>query len=154
MTKRVLTQAQAGEIRRLRSELNDWNEPKWTGAEIALHVGCSESTVWRVIGKQAAYAKMGRVEPGGLSMEMAHAAVALTGGNSVLDAEAAASQARFLAQLTAEPLAETPAPVRTPPPSPLDGADTPSETDGSATASLAERARAYNLDIEQLRKVP
>ena len=46
------------------------------------------------------------------------------------------------------------APLRTPPPSPLDGADTPSETDGSATASLADRARAYNLDIEQLRKLP
>ena len=76
MTKRVLTQFAAGEIRRLRAELNEWREPRWTGMEIAAAVGVSESTVWRVLGKQAAYAKMGKADAGGLSMEAASAALA------------------------------------------------------------------------------
>lgn len=148
MTKRVLTQMQAGEIRRMRAELNDWGEPKWTGAEIAHRIGCSESTVWRVLTKQAAYAKMGKVEPGGLSFEAAHAALVLAPETPGLQDGAAASQARFIAMLR-EP--EEAAPVAKPPLSPLDGADVPSEVSGSVAASLADRAKAYDLDIEQLR---
>lgn len=94
MTRRVLTQFAAGEIRRLRAEMNDWGEPKWTGLEIATATNVSESTVWRVLGKQAAYAKMGKVAPGGLSMEMAAAALA-NAPAAGLDAQADASLARL-----------------------------------------------------------
>lgn len=150
MSRRILTQMQAGEIRRMRAELDDWGAPKWTGTEIAVHVGVSESTVWRVLNKQAAYAKMGKVEPGGLSFEAASAALTLAPVTG-MEAEIAASQAR-LQQLLAQP--DAMAAVRTPPPSPLDGGDAPAETDGKATSTLAERARAYDVDIELLRKLP
>lgn len=149
MVKRVLTQMQAGEIRRLRLEKNDWGEPLYTGAEIAAAVGVSESTVWRVLNKQAAYAKMGKVEKGGLSMESASVALTLSGFQG-LEGEAAASANRVLERLQ-QGGAEEP-PRRAPPPSPLDGADTPAETEGGSIASLNERAAAYGLDIERLRR--
>lgn len=103
MVKRVMTQFTAGEVRRLREELNEWGEPKWTGVEIAVVLGVSESTVWRVLSRQAAYAKMGKVEHGGLTMEVAAAAMANSGGGAGqgLDAAAAASEERFLAKLAA-----------------------------------------------------
>lgn len=58
MTKKVLTAAAAMECKRLRAELNDWGEPAWTGAQIAVRLGVSEATVWRALKKQAAYAKL------------------------------------------------------------------------------------------------
>ena len=42
-------------------------------------------------------------------------------------------------------------PHRAPPPSPLDGADAPAETEGASLSKLNERAAAYGLDIERLR---
>ena len=58
MSKKILTPAAAGEIRRLRDEVDEWGEPCWSGAQIADKLGVSESTVWRVIRKQAAYARV------------------------------------------------------------------------------------------------
>ena len=147
MAVRKLTQMQCGEIRRLRAELNEWREPKWTGLQIAVAVGCSEGTVWRVLGKQAAYATMTKVEPGGLSFEAAGAALTLAPVNG-MEEEIAASQARFLARLS-RPTPD--APTRAVPPSLLDGADTPSETAGEGLSALEERARTYGVDIEKLR---
>ena len=149
MVKRVLTQMQAGEIRRMRLELNDWGDPKWTGAEIAAAIGVSESTVWRVLNKQAAYAKMGKLEKGGLSMEAASAALTLSGFTGMHD-EAAASAARVMERLK-QPLPEVPGLGRAPPPDPLDGGDAPTEVAGGLGA-LNERAAAYGLDIEKLRR--
>jgi transcriptional regulator with XRE-family HTH domain len=57
--KKVLTPAAVGEIWRLREELDDWGEPKWSGEQIAEQIGVSESTVWRVLRKKAAYRKEG-----------------------------------------------------------------------------------------------
>lgn len=148
MTKRVLTQMQAGEIRRLRAEMNDWGEPRYTGAEIAAAVGVSESTVWRVLNKQAAYAKMGRVEGGGLSMESASAALTLSGFKG-MEAEAEASAQRVLERLKQGEAADSG--HRDPPPSPLEGADAPAETEGASLSKLNERAAAYGLDIDRLR---
>lgn len=109
MVKRVLTQWQAGEIRRLRLEKNEWGDAKWTGMEIAVSLGISESTVWRVLNKQAAYAKMGKVEPGGLSMEMAAAALA-NAPVAGMEKEAQDSYQRLQERLT----------KLVPPPSPID----------------------------------
>lgn len=148
MTKRVLTQMQAGEIRRLRLERNDWGEPLYTGAEIAAAVGVSESTVWRVLNKQAAYAKMGKVEKGGLSMESASAALTLSGFKG-LDREAEESAQRMMERLQQNEAAD--AGHRAPPPSPLEGADAPAETEGASLSKLNERAAAYGLDIDRLR---
>ena len=151
MTKRVLTQMQCGDIRRLRAEVDDWGQPKWTGLQIAAKVGCSESTVWRVIGKQAAYADMRKVPGGGLSMESAHAAISLNPG-TVDESLVAASLARFQQLRTMPEAGERERELmRSPPPSPLDGADAPSEVDGSALATLESRAAAFGLDIEKLR---
>ena len=58
MSKRALTPAAAMEIKRLRTERNDWGEAKWSAAEIAEKLGVSESTVWRVLKKRAAYSAM------------------------------------------------------------------------------------------------
>ena len=68
-------------------------------------------------------------------------------------AEAERSLARVQAMLSDQPpavMAQT-ARVVAPPPSPLDGADAPSEVDGSALATLESRAQAFGLDIEKLR---
>jgi len=150
MVKRVLTQMQAGEIRRMRLELNDWGDPKWTGAEIAAAIGVSESTVWRVLNKQAAYAKMGKLEKGGLTLEAASAALTLSGFEGLKD-EAAASAARVMERLK-QPLPEVPGLERAPPPDLLAGGDSPAEAEGSALGALNERAAAYGLDIEKLRR--
>jgi len=150
MTKRVLTQMQVGEIRRMRLIKNEWDEPLYTGAEIAAAVGVSESTVWRVLNKQAAYAKMGGLEKGGLSMEAASVALTLSGFNG-LKSEAAASAARVMERLK-QPLSETPGLERAPPPDPLDGGDAPTEVEGSGLGALNERAAAYGLDIDKLRR--
>jgi len=96
--KRVMTQFTAGEVRRMRAEVNEWGEPKWTGVEIAVALGVSESTIWRVLNKQAAYEKMGRVEPGGLTMEAAAAAAANSPGAG-LEKKVAASLARLQGML-------------------------------------------------------
>ncbi len=69
-------------------------------------------------------------------------------------AEAERSLARVQAMLADKPQPTSVIPagrVVTPPPSPLDGADAPSEVDGSALATLESRAAAVGLDIEKLR---
>jgi hypothetical protein len=52
---KVLTPGQVEQIFRLREELDEWGEPKWSGAYIAEQMGVSESTVWRVLTRRAAY---------------------------------------------------------------------------------------------------
>lgn len=95
MARKVLTQFAAGEVRRMRAEVDEWGDPLWTGLEISIKLGISESTVWRVLNKQAAYAKMGLVEKGGLTMEMAHAALVLNPATGI-DEAAKASEAAML----------------------------------------------------------
>lgn len=54
---KALTPNAVVEIWRLREELDDWGEPKWSGAFIAAQLGVSEATIWRVLKKRAAYAE-------------------------------------------------------------------------------------------------
>ena len=68
-------------------------------------------------------------------------------------AEAARSLARVQAMLADEPVEAPAMPRAAPPPSPLEGADVASEVSGASEA-LQARARAYNVDIEQLRAKP
>lgn len=142
MSKRSLTPLQAGEIRRLRAEVNDWGEPKWTGAEIARAIGCSESTVWRVLGGTAAY---GKPRPtSGMTMELAAASLAVGGGEAAgLDAAAEASMRRLQEKL-----------ARPVPPSALDdGEPAAAESAGASEglSALQRTAAKYGLDIEKLR---
>jgi len=66
--------------------------------------------------------------------------------------EAERSLARVQAMLSDKPAVVAPtARVMAPPPSPLDGADAPSEVDGSALSTLESRAAAFGLDVEKLR---
>lgn len=60
---KALNPAQVAQIFRLREEKDDWGDPKWSGAYIAEQLGVSESTVWRVLTKRAAYTvkKGGRI---------------------------------------------------------------------------------------------
>ena len=46
-------------IWKLRDEKDGWGDPKWSGAYIAEQLGVSESTIWRVLTKRAAYAVKG-----------------------------------------------------------------------------------------------
>lgn len=140
MSKRSLTPLQAGEIRRLRAEVNDWGEPKWTGAEIARAIGCSESTVWRVIGQTAAY---GKPRPtSGMTMELAAASLAVGGGDtSALDSAAEASMKRLQERL-----------ARPAPKSALDDDEPADAAEPSEGLSALQRTAAkYGLDIEKLR---
>lgn len=147
--RRVLTQMQAAEVRRLRAEKNDWDEPRYTGLEIAVAVGVSEATVWRVLSKQAAYAKMGKVEPGGISMEAASVALTLAPVKG-LEAEAQASLARVRAMLAEGQV----------PPSALEetapalGSSSAEEELRSGLAQLNARAREMGIDLDRLRNVP
>jgi len=111
MVRRVMTQFTAGEVRRLRAEVDDWGDPKWTGTEIAVALGVSESTVWRVLNKQAAYEKMGKVDKGGLSMEMAAAALAISPSTG-MDEAARASEEKMKAWLEKGMVKEEAAPTR------------------------------------------
>ena len=56
---RVLTPAAVGEVYRMREQLDEWGEPKWSAAHIAGQLGVSEATIWRVLKKRAAYGKKG-----------------------------------------------------------------------------------------------
>jgi len=69
-------------------------------------------------------------------------------------AEAERSLARMQAMLADIPPEVTVqiAPPKAPPPSPLDGADTPSEVEGEGLNTLESRAAAFGLDIEKLRR--
>jgi len=69
-------------------------------------------------------------------------------------AEAERSLARVQALLADKPQLAAVIPagrVLTPPPSPLDGADAPSEVEGEGLNALESRAAAFGLDIEKLR---
>jgi len=56
---RVLTPTAVGEVYRMREQLDEWGEPKWSAAHIATQLGVSEATIWRVLKKRAAYGKKG-----------------------------------------------------------------------------------------------
>jgi hypothetical protein len=53
---KALTPQAVVEIHRLREVMDDWGEPKFSGAFIAAQLGVSEATIWRVLKKRAAYA--------------------------------------------------------------------------------------------------
>ena len=96
---KVLTPAAVVEIHRMREVLDEWGEPKFSGAHIAEQLGVSEATIWRVLKKRAAYAL------GKNSGQMEARFDAMTrdtlGAGSMnrpdLDAAAAASLAKVLA---------------------------------------------------------
>lgn len=56
MGKKAITPAMAARIVELRLEKDGWGEQKWSCAAIAAQLGVSESTVWRVDSRRAAYA--------------------------------------------------------------------------------------------------
>jgi hypothetical protein len=56
---KVLTPAAVGEVYRMREQLDEWGEAKWSAAHIATQLGVSEATIWRVLKKRAAYGKKG-----------------------------------------------------------------------------------------------
>lgn len=58
MGKRILTPSAAAEILRLRAMQDEWGDALHTGFDIAGILGVSEATVWRVIKRQAAYARV------------------------------------------------------------------------------------------------
>jgi transcriptional regulator with XRE-family HTH domain len=66
----------------------------------------------------------------------------------LLRVQAQVQQAPELAGMAAEVAGK---PYRAPPPSPLEGADAPGETEGASLSKLNERAAAYGLDIDRLR---
>lgn len=66
----------------------------------------------------------------------------------LLRIQAQVQQTPELAEMAGEVAA---VPRRTPPPSPLEGADAPVETEGASLSKLNERAAAYGLDIDRLR---
>jgi hypothetical protein len=57
MARKILTPQNVQTIMDMRSIVDEWGEPRYTGTELAVHLGVSESTIWRVIKKQAAYQK-------------------------------------------------------------------------------------------------
>ena len=67
-------------------------------------------------------------------------------------AEAERSLARVQAMLADKPAPVVGSVVRPPPPDPLDGGDAPTEVEGSALGTLNDRAAAYGLDIDKLRR--
>lgn len=67
------------------------------------------------------------------------------------EAEAARSLAQLTTRLADVGVAAAPRAMSAPPPSPLEGADAPAETEGASLSKLNERAAAYGLDIDRLR---
>ena len=132
--KKVLSPAAVSEIWRLREELDDWGGPKWSGEYIASQLGVSESTVWRVLRKRAAYRTEG---PAAQALARAQAMEADTLGvermvRPDLDARARESAKLMMKRLgPVDPLSE--------------------EGDGSGLSELEARAQAYGVDIERLR---
>jgi transcriptional regulator with XRE-family HTH domain len=53
--RKTLTPRQVEGIKKLRAEVDDWGEPKWTQEYIAEAFGVSSSTVWRVLNAKAGY---------------------------------------------------------------------------------------------------
>jgi hypothetical protein len=100
MAKKVLTPEAAGHIRRMREQVDGWGDPLHSAQAIALELGVSESTVWRVIKQTAAYSGRAAVVTGRAAMLQALETVAK---NAEPTEEAiAASQERFLALLQKE----------------------------------------------------
>lgn len=99
---KALTPTAVVEIHRLREELDDWGEPKYSGAYIAEQLGVSEATIWRVLKKRAAYAT--NKKSNGQDIARFDAMVRDTLGAAEqerpdLDAAAIASQAKLLASM-------------------------------------------------------
>jgi hypothetical protein len=170
--KKALNVEQVAMIHTLRRELDCWGEPKWSGEYIAQQIGVSESTVWRVLRKRAAYApEVG--EKRMLALEMDTLKV-LERADPEMEKRAAESLARVLAgqnkaptwgdeQLTdaartrlalfrdvaqAERLVDRPTAVkRVPPPSPLDGGGGGiDETAGTGVAALGTAKASVLVD--------
>ncbi len=97
---KVLTPAAVVEIHRMREVLNEWGEPKFSGAHIAEQLGVSEATIWRVLKKRAAYAA-GRKGSGQTEARFDAMTRDTLGAGGMdrpdLDAAAAASLAKMLA---------------------------------------------------------
>lgn len=142
---KVLTPGQVEQIFRLREELDEWGEPKWSGAYIAEQMGVSESTVWRVLTRRAAY---GVKKAGRQAAEKAQWS-ALLNDSFELEGKAAPaglaqaakeSEQRFMQQLARERAARYGArvavpevlvqelpPVRKAPLSPMEGGEYPGD---------------------------
>ena len=100
---KVLTPQAVMEIHRMREELNEWEEPKYSGAHIAEQLGVSEATIWRVLKKRAAYStgKAGNGQVAARFDAMSRDTLgAMQQNRPELDAAAAASEARMLARLS------------------------------------------------------
>jgi IS30 family transposase len=102
VSKKIVTPELAGEISRLREEVDGWGDKKWSCAAIAEKLGLSESTVWRVDTRRAAYAGKNRV--GDAKRAEARWAALLDGTlpletTSVDDAAVAASLAKLTGML-------------------------------------------------------
>jgi hypothetical protein len=104
MSKKMLTPGMVREIQRLRAELNEWGEAKFTGADIAQVLGISESTVWRVVRKKAAYARIDlALTPKHIELSNATAALqAMEGGSPPMSPAAEESLRRVQALLKAD----------------------------------------------------
>ena len=132
MTKKTLTPEKVEWIKKLRSELDGWGEPKWTQDYIAEAVGVSSSTVWRVLNEKAAYAltkeqkKMKQINAGWDALERdAFGATEMV--DSRLEAAAAESQERLLKMLEKQ----------------MEGGEKRIEL---TTPEVLERARAYGAE--------
>ena len=149
---KVLSPAAVEQVHKWRDEVDEWGEPRYSGAWIAGELGVSESTVWRVLKQRTAY---GRVRRQGVMTEKLFGVMERDGlkmeGTERPDlvAAAEASQARFLAGLRAkreeiehvtpalqEKAAMLGAGVRLPPMSLLDGGDVEDEAGGSGLQAL------------------
>lgn len=98
MSKKILTPGNVQAILRMRAIQDDWGDPRYTGSDIAIELGVSESTVWRVIKQQAAYAK--RVAPSqGETRVSLDAALEAVKGVEVPEEEIQSSIARLQADI-------------------------------------------------------
>jgi len=55
MGKKAISPEMAVRIYELREVLDEWGDHKWSCGAIAKQLGVSESTIWRVVAKRAAY---------------------------------------------------------------------------------------------------
>jgi hypothetical protein len=105
---KVLNPAQVAQIFKLREELDDWGDPKYSGAYIAEQLGVSEATVWRVLKKRAAYTvkKGGKQAAEDARWNALNTEAFGTGADAAeLARKAAESEARMLALMNGAPKA-------------------------------------------------
>ena len=107
MAKKAVSSEMAERIFELRQEVDGWGDPVWGCGELAQQFGVSESTIWRVLAKRAAYAGRDlRMEK--KKMEAQWEALGKDAfraeGREIpeLDAQAAASEEKFRKMLAGE----------------------------------------------------